>query len=686
MVVYSKKPIPGIHSIDYKSSYDTYDDSPIEEFFVPSLNASDVYDRAVGFFSSAILTVLSEAFTNFSERGGKMNLICSPILSSGDAQVFEELSREQIIDNLNTDINSLDDDGIVDKPLNLMAALIRSGCLSVKFAIPYDPSAGIFHQKIGLFTDSEGGRVAFSGSSNESISGWLDGHNSESFNVFTSWRDENDLDRVDDVHRKFEKLWRNQYNGFDILDFTDSLDFIEKRSTEDADISEIKSDIRAWYQERKEQKKGSEDRSLYPYQKDAIVNWINNDYLGIICFATGAGKTRTAIGAIDHWRAAINKRAVIILVPSERLQKQWLKELRENPSTKNTDILLVGGGGSVDRWSKALRDVTEYKRHEDDGIVIAVMNSASTEAFYDRINWGNHLLVVADEVHNLGAPSYVDFLSKMNCGAILGLSATPERYNDDENELIRDVFGEDLKPIVDIPYAQELGVLVPYRYRFETVTLDEEEVEKYNKYSRLLGQASSEGEGSGSKDRITRITEIAAQRANVLKNAVQKVEISSNLLKREFRSGQSWIVFCNDIAQLEELKESIKDLKPLTYFGEMEGDADATLRYFEEYGGVLLSIHQLDEGVDIPSIDHCLLIASSQSKRQFVQRRGRVLRANRKNPKGSAEIWDLIVVDDIGKAFVNAEVIRAMEFGTMALNRTIVTDLEKLKQVSDIVF
>jgi len=114
----------------------------------------------------------------------------------------------------------------------------------------------------------------------------------------------------------------------------------------------------------------------------------------------------------------------------------------------------------------------------------------------------------------------------------------------------------------------------------------------------------------------------------------------------------------------------------------MEGDKASTLKYFAKNGGILLSIHMLDEGVDIPSIDHCLLIASSQSKREFIQRRGRVLRANPLRPKGYAEIWDLIVVDEDGKAFVDAEITRAMEFGGTAMNPSVINDLNKLRRVS----
>ena len=660
----------------YKPTYDSFIDLPIEHFFVPSLQESVEYNRAVGYFSSAILTVLSEAFTNFAERGGKMNLICSPILTAGDAVTFEEVSKHKLLDSLNRTIDQLDSDGLIQQPLNLMAGLIKSGCLNVKFAIPYDPSAGIFHQKIGLFRDDVGYEVAFSGSNNESLSGWMEMKNSESFSVYTSWRDSNDLERVGDISNRFNKMWANQYRGFDILDFTESLNFIERRSHEDVELLKLKTDVQEWYKEVVRERRGLSDDWLRLYQRQVVNNWIENDHQGVVSFATGAGKTITAMGAIKAWRDELDKRVVIILVPSIRLQKQWLKEMRKFEWFKDIDFLLVGGDAKPDTWMKGLKDFTSSRRHPDDGIVIAVIQSAREAAFFERVNWGGHVLVVADEMHKLGAPSYREFLENITAGGLLGLSATPERYNDEENQLLSELFGPELKPIVDIAYAQEIGVLVQYRYRFETVMLTEDEIEKYQEFTRLIGRLSA-GAKSNSED-AGRMQIAQSQRANVLKNASAKLGVAANIIRREYVEGSSWLIFCNDQFQLNSLKELIDDLNPFDIHVGMEGDADETIKLFETKGGILLSIHMFDEGVDIPSIDNCLILASSQSKREFIQRRGRVLRVNKNARKGLAEIWDLIVVDTDGMAFVDSEADRAMEFARLALNRSIVGDLEKI--------
>jgi superfamily II DNA or RNA helicase len=660
----------------YKPNYDSFIDLPIEHFFVPSLEQSIEYNRAVGYFSSAIMTVLSEAFTNFAERGGKMKLICSPILTAGDAITFEEISKSKLLDTLNNTLDQIDADGLMQPTLNLMAGLMKSGCLSVKFAIPYDPGAGIFHQKIGIFKDDLGEEVAFSGSNNESLSGWMEMKNSESFSVYTSWRDLNDGERVADIDRRFKKMWSNQYRGFDVLDFSQSLNFIERRSQEDVDLLKLKTDVKEWYTEVIREKRGLSDDWLRRYQREVVNNWKENDHQGVVSFATGAGKTITAIGAIKEWRDELDKRSVIILVPSIRLQKQWLKEMRSFPWLKDVDFLLVGGDAKSETWMKGLKDITSSRRHPDDGIVIAVIQSAREQSFYERVSWGGHVLVVADEMHKLGAPSYRDLLENITAGGLLGLSATPERYNEEENEILRNLFGEELKPIVDIAYAQELGVLVQYRYRFETLMLTDDELEKYQDFTKRIGMATS-GAKTNLED-ASRLQILLTQRANILKNASTKVGIAAKIIRREFKEGNSWLVFCNDQDQLNSLKDLIKDLNPFDIHVGMEGDDDETIKLFEAKGGILLSIHMFDEGVDIPSIDNCIILASSQSKREFIQRRGRVLRVNKKATKGLAEIWDLIVVDSDGMAFVDSEADRAMEFARLALNRSIAGDLEKI--------
>lgn len=655
----------------FKSSYDSFEDQPVQDFFIPSLRTAVVYRRAVGYFSSAIITVLAEAFTNFSERGGSFELICSPVLTPGDADTLERITEEAALESLNSSIDILDNDGLMQPPLNLMACLIRNGTLKIKLAIPMNTSSGMFHQKIGLFKDASGAVVAFSGSNNESVSGWMDMKNSESFSVFTSWRDDNDSERAMRIESSLDKMWNNVYRGFEIVDAAKGLKFIERRSREDSQIADVKKFAREWYEKRTVRVHSIAEPRLRPYQSDVLDNWAERNYKGIVCFATGAGKTITALAAAQKWLGLVSGGVVIVLVPTIRLQHQWAEEIRKFGPLCGLDLMLVGGDG-VPEWVSGLRSFTSSSDGSSGAIVLAVNNSATKSTFYNRVSWGNHVLLIADEVHNLGAEGALPLFERAEFGGVLGLSATPKRYNDDENERIREIFGADLLPVVDIPYAQDLGVLVRYRYRFETVDLTDGELEDYDSLTKHIGKLLRARSDDSTMSKSLRF--VLAKRANILKNAEGKVGVATNIIRREYVKGSSWLVFCNDQVQLAALKANIPDLSPLDYHGAADGGQDETLDLFEQDGGILLSIRMLDEGIDIPSVDHCLILASSKNERQFIQRRGRVLRVRKERAK-VAEIWDLLVVDRDGRPFDQGEAARAVEFGRMALNPSVVDPL-----------
>jgi superfamily II DNA or RNA helicase len=407
---------------------------------------------------------------------------------------------------------------------------------------------------------------------------------------------------------------------------------------------------------------------------EVLENWKKAGYRGIVSFATGAGKTMTALAAIANWHLDQPGGVSLVIVPTVRLQTQWVKEIRKHSALSSFRILKVGGDVG-DTWQIGLTGFMSADSDTTGKIVVAVVDSAVSSRFVERAVWGDRVLMVVDEVHNMGAQAGVEFLRTSLCARVIGLSATPKRYNEDENAEIRRFFGEDLKPIVDIPYAQELGVLVHYQYHYRTVELTPDEEEKHLKLTRAIGSAMAHEESSGSDRKGLQI--LLSQRANILRGAKNKIQVAVQILREQYRAGSSWLVFCNDQSQLNELKREIKDLEPLDYHGSSEGGSDETIELFERNGGILLSIRMLDEGIDIPSIDSCLIIASSKNERQFIQRRGRVLRVNKDKAK-VADIWDVLVVDGAGMAYADSEASRAIEFARMAINKSIVYDLMKM--------
>lgn len=174
------------------------------------------------------------------------------------------------------------------------------------------------------------------------------------------------------------------------------------------------------------------------------------------------------------------------------------------------------------------------------------------------------------------------------------------------------------------------------------------------------------------------------QRSRIAKKAAFKVRLACDVLKAHFEKGQSWLVYCEDADQLAQVLTALRHegMDPVEYHSRMEGDRAATMSWFRSFGGVLVSIRCLDEGVDIPDVSHALILASSQNPRQFIQRRGRVLR--RALGKQVAVLHDAIVVpvnaDDEPEqiSLLKSELARAIEFSDHAINKGAGAELRKI--------
>ncbi len=653
-----------LSNLKFRATYDTYKSNPLTEFLIPCLESSTSYSRAVAYFSGALLACAQEAFTDFAERGGKYRLICSPNLTQSDAKFLIGYEAEKIIGDLNTQVGIHDHEGELGPALDLMSAMIRSGQMEIRLAIPKANSDALFHQKIGFFSDGTNS-VSFQGSNNESLSAWWPGHNSERFQVFPDFLEGRE-DFCEEIVTDFEAMWRNEYPGFEIKDFSESLEFITGRETDRRSLLEIKKKVRSWYQKSTKEKQPS--FALREYQELALENWIKAGHQGVISFATGAGKTITALDGIRRWFEGVDGSAAIILVPSVRLQKQWMEEILKFGAFSEVEVLPAGGLSGKSEWSPAIAGFTQKQATGKNRITVAVMQTASNPAFYNNVKWGSHLMVVADEMHNMGATTRLSFLEVLSAGAVLGLSATPTRFNEDENRQIRSVFGADLEPEIGIKQAQEIGALVHYTYSPIPVRLTPGEETKYAELSTEIAQLSARKKSSRlSASEEERLNNLRIWRADVLKGAANKDAATAEVILDNYKKAFSWLVFCNDQKQLNSIRRLSLPASPMTFHQEMDGDPDATLRHFSESGGVLLAIEMLDEGIDIPSIEGAILVASTQNPRQFIQRLGRVLR---KNPKGFKQpvVFDFIVLGEDGFAINASEIRRARMLAKTAIN------------------
>ena len=686
----------GLKEQVYLTSYNKAEHDIAEMFYLPCMRNSNHYDRISGYFGSTIYIIAWDALREFIENNGKMRLICSPYVSDEDASAlangYSAKNNELLAESLAREVRALFDDPFLTAPAKLLAYMISKGIIDVKIAVPTgseSPNAKrLFHDKVGIFTDSDGSKVGFRGSMNETYKGLSSDGNMESIDVFPNWLDSRDAERVDDASAFFEKLWSESIPGIVVYQFPNASKEILRTKSEGVKWHELLDEIHVEESKAKKWKPSNHigSRTPRPHQVNALETWVKNNRRGILEHATGSGKTFTAMCAIHD--AFKRNEVVLVLVPSRDLLKQWDRELRDTLLEDKIYYLLCGDNNN--EWKKP---GTLSSWTSDGGsthrIILATMDTACSEDFVKNVSQGKHLFVVADEVHRLGSPRRRNALN-IDAGARLGLSATPHRYGDPEGTAaLFDYFGGIVPPPYTLDDAIKSGVLTKYFYNPLTITLTQKEQEEWNdvtkQISQLIARMKSNGNADTSITSNTRLKQLLINRARIVKNASGKVPLAINLLLKEYVGGQSWIIYCDNIMQLKKVLNEAIDagFDAFEYYADMEGDRDETLRYFAKNGGVLVSIKCLDEGVDIPSTTHALILASSQNPREFIQRRGRILR----NSPGKlfAHLYDAITVPVVeteetpkSMSIIIGELSRAIEFGLGAENPACVTDLKNI--------
>ena len=412
-------------------------------------------------------------------------------------------------------------------------------------------------------------------------------------------------------------------------------------------------------------------RNLFEHQQDALACWRARNKRGILQHATGSGKTLTALAAIRDWLAEGN--AAMVLVPSALLLKQWQAEAEIELSGLDASVLLAGDGNEAWRSGTLLRLHTQADG--DPRLVIATIQTASTGEFQRHLADGAHLLVVADEAHRTGALKARACLPPA-AGARLGLSATPERAGDpDGTAAIFDYFGEILEPVFTLRDAIEANRLTPYAYYPQRVGLTADESEQWGEWTKRIKRMYAQNASAIERGESHPALELMIiNRARIAKQAANKTPVATAIVASEFVPGEHWLVYCDDQEQLGAVRLALREqgVDALEYHSAMVGDRAATLDRYRGQGGVLVSIRCLDEGVDIPEISHAVIVASSRNPREFIQRRGRVLRLH--PGKTEAVIYDLLVLppaadgDGDLDGLVLGELARAERFAQDARN------------------
>ncbi|WP_375766099.1 DEAD/DEAH box helicase family protein [Archangium gephyra] len=680
-----------LSDLTLQTSYHKGRDDIAKSFYLPCMQRAVEYDRAVGYFRSTAFIVAWPALRDFVHRGGKLRVLCSQVLASEDIDALEmgysARADEILAARLVEEVRSILRDDVLREPARILAALVARGTIELQIAIMRESDTRaargrIFHDKLGIFRDESRNIVIFKGSMNETWTGLAADGNLESIDVAASWLGARDLERARTEESYFLDLWNNRYPTLSVRPFPAvAREELERAADPDWDSALTKLLNKPQEAAAPVDARG---RSLRPHQAAGLASWAANGRRGILAFATGSGKTFTAITAI---REAIADRqdVVVVVVPDQVLFGQWFRELEETLADLSVKILRAGSGYTS--WRESLKLWTSAGTSPR--LVLATVQTAASDDFRQRLSGGEHLMLVADEVHRLGSPHHRQLLDERLFGARLGLSATPERAGDAVGTAaLLSFFRGVLEPRYTLADAVRDGVLTRYFYRPHTVVLADDEAGEWRSLTKEIGQLRGCMAGgdstAGLEDRLQRLY---IKRARVVKHAAAKVPLAVNVLASEHQRGQRWIIYCEDLGQLNAVCQALAacGIQNMPFHSQMDGDRAETLRWLDRRGGVLVAIKCLDEGVDVPSVTHALILASSKNPREFIQRRGRVLRIAPK--KALAYVHDAIVLPPKVQAtdgeraadpITAGELARAVEFAQHADNPSSAADLQQI--------
>lgn len=636
----------------------------VRDFFVPALESSTRYDRGVGYFSSGWVRVAASGLLRFAKNHGRARWVTSPILSeedwealhSGEQARSDPVLKAALLRNVVELARALE-----ENTLAAISWMIADGIVEFRLALPRERLAGgDFHDKFGIFTDSQGDRISFNGSYNDSIQGL---RNYESIKVFSSWEPAF-KPLVDADASRFERLWNNEDPNVRVFDLPAAVKeaILQLRSADRPyekppwapEETGMASDERA---EGFHPPKGFAPRE---YQKDAMREWLKADGKGILAMATGTGKTATALYLAHKVSEQFSGMVLIIVCPYINLAKQWVREM----ARFNLAPLCCFEGRA--NWEDALRqDMTAVASGASRLLSIVVTNRTFLSADFQahlRPQSVPHFLI-ADEVHNLGAPQLQRRLDT-RIRYRLGLSATPKRHSDEDGTAALYRYFGGVVYEFTLQQAIDAEMLCRYIYQPVLVDLTDSEGQEYWDLSQQISRHSHSDE----EEMSPVLKMLLIKRSRLLASAANKLPALSAVLRSLKEPIDRSLVYCgdgrvetdaNDDRENERQIEAVLRLlggqhklrvRQFTCDESVEEREEMLGRLRDRQLDAVVAIRCLDEGIDVPDIRMAFILASSTNPRQFIQRRGRLLR--KAKGKDRAYIWDFVVrPPDLGGKF-----------------------------------
>lgn len=696
-----------------------------ERFFNDGLMNSTEFDLKLGYFSSAAISVLSEGFATFISKGGYMRLIINHIVSKKDKEAISDGMLGNIIDC--SDLSNFQYlkstfDEYQEQFFRCLAYMISQKRIDIRIIKPRGKK-GIAHTKSGQFRDGDS-ITAFTGSANFTISGLFN-------NI-----EEIKIDRSDSVDRMVQNRIIKQRKDFDAImsgekkgiDYLSPKDLVEAISTNygESDIEELLDVER----KLKEVKKSNRPITTvvqdeltvalpsFPYDKPrdyqmlAFENWKNNGQKGLFAMATGTGKTITSLNCLLEIYKRNGYYKAVILVPTITLVNQWEKECWK---FNFCNIIKVYSKNTEWRSKIELLQMAEKYRKPNEPtqnfIIISTYVSFARENVFSVLNSFERakVLFIADEAHNMGSPSILKRLSTINYLRRIGLSATPERqFDEDTNKKLYRFFGAEEKFTFEYSMEEAIqkGVLCRYYYYPHLVKLTDEEMANYVELSEKISKYFNYHSGEfDKKDDI--LMGLLLARKRIIHKAANKLDAFKKIIEERYEKNGNLkysLIYVPEgnkpdyfpEADLFDKAEQVADdavsdhLIDIYTEAVMRVDKYITVRKFvsgqkdrdeilAEFAKgklqVLTSMKCLDEGVDVPRSELAIFCASTGNPRQFIQRRGRVLR---KHPdKYMAEIHDLVVAPEVSstsasykmeQSLLKGELLRVKNFSMLSEN------------------
>ena len=651
------------NDIPLNISYKSVGEETFSQILNPLLTCTKTYKRSVGYFSSSALNFIGDGILELARNGGKIYLATSPKLSDEDVFAIQsgyqarEILEKQFLLEVQNALKLISDENA-----NMLYMLIKEEIVDVKIVTR---SNGIYHDKLALLEDFDGNIIACVGSNNETGSGY--NFNYEKVRVYKSWNDSEG--RIADEMTEFMEAFEKE-----VLNRTAKKGAYATEGTK---------------------------YTMRQYQIEAKEKWNENGHNGFFVMATGTGKTITALNAIKEF-VTENKIFTIIAVPYKHLVSQWAEDVKEFFPDATIHIV---HGEIKDGETKIFASYLQSKKKYKPIIVVTTIVSFFLDRYvnlYDKVDYDK--LLIVDEAHNFVNRINDELNDKYRYK--LGLSATPVFGNDEnKTKMLLDWFGGQ---VIDLPIEKALGkYLVNYKYHPIFVHATEEDERKFAKANTLMLSAidpinkiiiDEEKFTLGYRGRLRAISmaEEKQERINEIFSAIEDKDHT--------------IIYCSDgRLWYGEKANELKELRHLEYILKLinnscltsihsgkaskftaSEDIDERMMLIDSFNKgyieYLVAIRCLDEGINIPSIKSALILSSNDNYREFVQRRGRILRLY--PVKDIANIYDVIVLPSIAnKSFAQIEFRRYYEYSRLALNsETLLNQLDSYLSRYDLTY